>query len=85
MEELKKCPFCGSDKVSVKTRERNYIGFYKYIVASVRCNICNARGSAVGEKIQLGDYGTEARGGVTFAEAKRKLINKAEEAWNNRV
>lgn len=46
MNELKPCPFCGSDKLKLVKKRTTYHG-HKAYVASVRCNCCNARGGTV--------------------------------------
>ena len=45
-EELKSCPFCGSDRGKLVTKRIIYRK-HKAYVASVRCNACHARGGPV--------------------------------------
>ena len=69
------CPFCGSDKTKVETKSKNNItrfGREEYVSASVRCNVCYARGPIV--------TGKRADMNATKFEAE-KLWN----AWTSRV
>ena len=56
MAELKPCPFCGSEKLRVN-RKSTLAGFngldqrVERHTYSVRCNICHARGPAVGGEV----------------------------------
>ena len=45
-EELKPCPFCGSDKLKLEKKATKYKG-HKAYVASIRCNSCHASGGTV--------------------------------------
>lgn len=45
-EQLKPCPFCGSNKLKLDKKIRRYKGRDAYTV-SVRCNCCHARGGTV--------------------------------------
>ena len=64
------CPFCGSDKTKVETKSKNHItrfGREEYVSASVRCNVCHARGPIVtGKRADI--YATKA---------------EAEKCWNS--
>jgi hypothetical protein len=66
MAELKKCPFCGSEKLKIDSKsgqihyyQKNGMSPWQHVVFSVRCNKCNARGGAVGADLPtniLGDF-----------------------------
>lgn len=44
--KLKPCPFCGSTKLKINQKSTKHNGEKAY-VASIRCNVCHARGGAV--------------------------------------
>lgn len=73
MMELKPCPFCGGDKLTIDSKRTH--GYPKYHCSvSVRCNKCHARGSVVGILMDRGRYN------------KREIMEaEAIEAWNRRV
>ena len=53
MAELKPCPFCGSTKLKVDSKSSlyGYTGLdirIERMIYSVRCNVCHARGGAIG-------------------------------------
>ena len=80
MAELKKCPFCGSDKLKIekKKKETRYfgIGALENYTASVRCNVCHARGGAVSGYVR----------NRRFVEADNWLKDEISiEAWNKRA
>lgn len=86
--ELKPCPFCGSTKLKVDRKSKlvGHNGLDERVeqrTFSVRCNVCHARGGAVGGKV----LGRIRRGfGVPpWATTDEELEKRAVEAWNRRV
>jgi Lar family restriction alleviation protein len=87
--ELKLCPFCGSAKLKIE-RKSKYVGCNRLgerveqHTYSVRCNVCHARGGAIGGKVLFGTsiFGKDISPdwATTDAELKEKAIN----AWNRR-
>lgn len=72
--KLLKCPFCGSDKLSIvrkKGAKKKWLQLTE-MTFSARCNVCHARGPVVSEFI--------------YEEEKLKAIEEAEntawEKWN---
>lgn len=45
-ENIKPCPFCGSENVKLLKKRTMYYGHTAY-TASIRCNRCHARGGTV--------------------------------------
>ena len=86
MAELKKCPFCGKDKLKIDCKSvldgwiaGNWrVERHTY---SVRCSCCHARGTAVGGKVC--DYLPEPR--PNYLTTDKELMNKAIETWNKRA
>lgn len=90
MNELKPCPFCGSNKLKIESssykqrdHHHTYYGewvLYKHYVMSVRCNCCHSRGPTVSgdvvimPKLELDGYTTV-----------EDIENKTVEVWNRRV
>ncbi len=86
MSELKPCPFCGSTKLKIdsKSKRAGYTGLdapVDQVTFSVRCNVCHARGGAVGGKV----VDTASFLMPSWAKEKRKLQDAAAEAWNRRA
>ena len=89
--ELKPCPFCGNVKLKIdrKSKFAGCNGLDERVeqhTYSVRCNVCHARGGAVGGKIVFGSsiFGIDTSlpsWATTDAELKKKAI----EAWNRRT
>ena len=79
MVVLKKCPFCGSErvKVVVKKCRRYHTGVRTNGFASfIRCNVCLARGPYVGDTMFRTEDGKEVE--------RKTVINAAKENWNER-
>ena len=79
MAALKRCPFCGSErvKVVVKKCRRYRNGIRKNgFAAFVRCNICMARGPYVGDTIFRTDETDEVE--------RTTVVNAAKKNWNKR-
>lgn len=75
-EELKPCPFCGSTRLSVKSKKRKaYLGMEIAATYSVRCNVCKARGGTASIYTSRKEY----LEGKTGAE---KIVA---DMWNRRV
>ena len=88
MAELKKCPFCGSDKLKIekkKTQTRYYgIGSLENYTASVRCNVCHARGGTTSGFVRNRRFVEEnnwLKDEISIEELDRRAI----ELWNNRA
>ena len=92
LTELKPCPFCGSIKLKVE-RKSTLVGYngldhrVKQHTYSVRCNVCHARGGAVGGKvIPHFKYFTGGKLPLPdWATTDEVLQNSAIEAWNRRA
>ena len=91
MAELKPCPFCGGTKLKVmsKSVKVGHTGVDESVINmtfSVRCNVCHARGGAIGGKVISGrmyfSHGGDLPQWATTAHILRK---KAIEAWNRRA
>ena len=82
MSELKRCPFCGGDKLKIesKTKDISYRHVRQHTL-SVRCNKCHARGGTVSGEIGNYSFGTPKSEKLTTS---KELEEKAIEAWNNR-
>ena len=88
--ELKPCPFCGSEKVKID-RKSKYAGCnglderVEQHTYSVRCNVCHARGGAVGGKVLFGHslFGVDIL--PNWATTDSDLKERAIEAWNRRA
>lgn len=88
--ELKPCPFCGNAKFKVdrKSKFAGYNGLDMRVeqhTYSVRCNVCHARGGAVGGKVLFGSsiFGKDIS--PSWATTDVELKEKAIEAWNRRA
>lgn len=86
MIEMKQCPFCGSDKLKIESKngkihyyEKDGMKPWQRVVFSVRCNSCNARGGTSGVDLPSGIF--------TYEDLARKeeTKNKAIALWNRRA
>lgn len=90
MNELKPCPFCGSNKLKIeassykrRNHQRTYNGewiLYRHCVMSVRCNCCHCRGSTVS-----GDFVIQPKLELDGYTTVKDIKNKSIEAWNRRA
>ena len=85
--ELKPCPFCGSAKLKIDKKSTLY-GYNGLDIRSerhtysVRCNVCHARGGAIGGFVVVDRRVTKVPDKFTTDdELKEKVIS----AWNRRV
>ena len=85
------CPFCGSDKTHVDTKQSRYKegGYYRTsfrintVTATVRCSKCFSRGPTVSGKVL--DYGSFSAADLNVVlTTKDELKRLAIEAWNKR-
>lgn len=86
--DLKPCPFCGSTKLKIESKHKlaGYNGLDMRVenrTFSVRCNVCHARGGAVGGKVILGRLVNLEL--PDYATTENVIVEKAIEAWNRRV
>lgn len=56
MEELKPCPFCGSNKLKIDSKRTFAYGGKKHCSVTVRCMKCYARSPVVGINIPDKQY-----------------------------
>lgn len=87
---LRKCPFCGSKKLKIQGTRRKIgaTGTDEPVVRetySVRCNVCHARGEAVGGKVILTRLRLRESELPNWASSRESLKEKAIEAWNRRA
>lgn len=75
--EIKPCPFCGSDDVTVDLEDR-YYSFY-----SVICNKCQAEGPGCSDEIE-DNWEDPGSSGYTDEQVNR-LRQQAINSWNKRV
>ena len=89
MTELKPCPVCGSTKLKVERKSRlaGWNGLDMRVemhTYSVRCNVCHARGGAVGGRVMNDPWLRCAQSG-NWATTDKEIEAKAIEAWNRRA
>ena len=82
MKDIENCPFCGSNKTNVDFKSVNNHNGY-HITASVRCNVCHARGGTVGGYVSVKSYALN-RDKITIV-TKEELKEQAIAKWNRRV
>ena len=86
--KLKPCPFCGSEKLKI-AKQSNLHGHIAGIwrveshTYSVRCNLCHARGGAVGGKVM--PFKPQDFDFSQICTTSEELKAKAIEARNRRV
>ena len=88
--EMKPCPFCGSTKLKIDSKQTKagYTGIDALVLRetySIRCNVCHARGGAVGGKVIHSHYDVYRNNMPEWASTKEELKQKAIEAWNRRA
>lgn len=83
MSELKPCPFCGSTKLKIDSKSKTVS--YRHVdifTASVRCNVCHARGGTASGECGWYYFGSpKSEKLTTLAEIEQRAID----AWNRRV
>lgn len=85
MAELKPCPFCGGTKLKMDRKMLGgYPAEYSLYTYSVRCNVCHARGGAVGGRV-MNDPWTRCAQFPDWTTTDENLEAKAIEAWNRRA
>lgn len=89
-EKLKPCPFCGGTKLKTvsKNSKAGYTGIDAVVerqTYSVRCNVCHARGGAVGGKVIISHREVYRDKMPKWATTEEKLKQQVIEAWNRRA
>lgn len=87
MGDLRICPFCESDKLKIDMKKKGTryfgIGQLEYYTASVRCNVCHARGGAVSGFVRnrrFVDKDDWLKDEISIEELERGAVEK----WNTR-
>lgn len=87
MADLLKCPFCESDKLKIDMKKKGTryfgIGQLENYTASVRCNVCHARGGAVSGFVRnrrFVDKDDWLKDEISIEELERRAVEK----WNTR-
>ena len=87
MKNMKICPFCESDKLKIDMKKKGTryfgIGQLENYTASVRCNVCHARGGAVSGFVRnrrFVDKDDWLKDEISIEELKRRAVEK----WNTR-
>lgn len=87
MGNMKICPFCGSDKLKIDMKKKGTryfgIGQLENYTASVRCNVCHARGGAVSGFVRnrrFVDKDDWLKDEISIEELERRAVEK----WNTR-
>ena len=86
--ELKPCPFCGSENVKIgghgkSTRWARENGLHQ-VTYTVRCNYCHARGGTSSGYTRNALYNL-TKVGQSFLETEFDIIQRAVTAWNRRA
>jgi hypothetical protein len=89
-KELKPCPFCGSMKLKIDSKQRvaGCTGINAQVESmtySVRCNVCHARGGTAGGLVIQGNLLAYIDSMPEWATTEDVLKDAAIELWNNRV
>lgn len=80
--ELKPCPFCGGTKLKIDSKSKHIS--YRHvdvITATVRCNVCHARGGTASGECGNYIFGIPKSEKITTRE---EIDQKAAAAWNRR-
>ena len=90
MAELKPCPFCGGTRLKLDSKQTRagYTGIDALVereTYSVRCNVCHARGGAVGGKVIHSRLDVYKDNMPKWATTSDELKAKAIDAWNRRT
>ena len=87
MADLKICPFCESDKLKIEMKKNGTryfgIGQLENYTASVRCNVCHARGGTVSGYVRNRRF-VEAKDWLKDEISIEELERRAIEVWNTR-
>ena len=82
---LKVCPFCGSNKLKIESKngkinyyEKDGMKIWQRVTYSVRCNSCKARGGPFGINMSIDNLELKKE---QETKAKLEVIEK----WNNRI
>ena len=82
---LNPCPFCGSEKLKIETKngrihyyEKNGMKSWQNVVFSVRCNSCHARGGTFSIDLPISGLLGDLK------NKKKEATDKAIERWNRR-
>lgn len=86
--DLKPCPFCGSEKLKLETKngpihyyEKNGMPHWQNVKFSVRCNSCHARGGVVSEDLPTDVFSNSDK----VRQMRYDTAIKAIEKWNRRA
>ena len=78
---VRKCPYCGSEKLKVDSKKQNHMKYDKqsgkYMevhTGSMRCNCCHSRGPTVSVTVPVNTYNV-------LEQVKAAVIQK----WNDRI
>lgn len=89
MNSMPDCPFCGSSKVSIETKQKLYRHIkgsrINTVTASARCNKCFARGPIVSGKVIDFQSSSIPDEYLSLCTTKEYLKDQAAFAWSNRI